>query len=50
MHENSNYLEFNEINISGKFIANGTLVMPNSLDDMLHSLDAEQYQFYSTVK
>ncbi|XP_055537022.1 vanin-like protein 2 [Wyeomyia smithii] len=49
MHENSNYLEFNEIRISGKFIANGTLVMPNSLDDMLHSLDADQYQFYSSV-
>ncbi|XP_053687721.1 vanin-like protein 2 [Sabethes cyaneus] len=48
MHENSNYLEFNEINISGKFIANGTLAMPNSLDDMLHSLDADRYQFYSS--
>ncbi|XP_058459439.1 vanin-like protein 2 [Malaya genurostris] len=49
MNENSNYLEFNEIAISGKFIANGTLVMPNSLDDMLHSLDVDQYQFYSSV-
>ncbi|XP_058838294.1 vanin-like protein 2 [Topomyia yanbarensis] len=49
MNENSNYLEFNEIFISGKFIANGTLVMPNSLDDMFHSLDADRYQFYSSV-
>lgn len=49
MYVNSNYLEFNEISISGKFIANGTLAMPNSLDDMLHSLDVDQYQFYSSV-
>ncbi|XP_055619362.1 vanin-like protein 1 isoform X2 [Toxorhynchites rutilus septentrionalis] len=49
MNENSNYIEFNEITISGKFVANGTLVMPNSLDDMLHSLDTDHYQFYSTV-
>ncbi|XP_058835739.1 vanin-like protein 2 isoform X2 [Topomyia yanbarensis] len=49
MNENSNYLEFNEISILGNFIANGTLVMPNSLDDMLHSLDADRYQFYSSV-
>lgn len=49
INENSNYLEFDEIEISGRFNANGTLVMPNSLDDMLHSLDADRYQFYSTV-
>lgn len=47
MNENSNYLEFNEIVITGRFIANGTLAMPNSLDDMLHSLDTERYRFYS---
>lgn len=49
MHENSNYIEFREIVIAGRFIANGTLAMPNSLDDMFHSLDASRYQFYSTV-
>ncbi|XP_039437734.1 vanin-like protein 2 [Culex pipiens pallens] len=47
MNENSNYLEFNEIVIAGRFIANGTLAMPNSLDDMLHSLDTDRYRFYS---
>lgn len=47
MNENSNYLEFNEIVITGRFIANGTLAMPNSLDDMLHSLDTDRYRFYS---
>ncbi|XP_062556375.1 vanin-like protein 1 [Armigeres subalbatus] len=46
---NSNYFKFNEVSISGSFIANGTLVMPSSLDDQFHSLDAKHYQFYSTV-
>lgn len=50
MNENSNYLEFNEVVIAGRFRANGTLAMANSLDDMLHPLDVAQYTFYSTVK
>lgn len=50
MNENSNYLAFNEIVISGKFRANGTLAMANSLDDMLHPLSVDQYTFYSSVK
>ncbi|KXJ71863.1 hypothetical protein RP20_CCG019509 [Aedes albopictus] len=49
MNENSNYLAFNEIVISGKFRANGTLAMANSLDDMLHPLSVDQYTFYSSV-
>lgn len=50
MNENSNYLEFNDIVIAGRFRANGTLAMANSLDDMLYPLDVDQYTFYSTVK
>ncbi|EAT32634.1 AAEL015161-PA [Aedes aegypti] len=49
MNENSNYLAFNEIVITGKFQANGTLAMANSLDDMLHPLSVDQYTFYSSV-
>ncbi|XP_055594724.1 vanin-like protein 2 [Uranotaenia lowii] len=49
LHENSNYLELEEIFIKGRFDANGTLAMPNSLDDMLHSLDKDYYQFHSVV-
>ncbi|XP_062561849.1 vanin-like protein 2 [Armigeres subalbatus] len=49
MNENSNYLEFNEIVITGKFQANGTLAMANSLDDMLYPLSPDQYTFYSSI-
>ncbi|XP_001657368.2 vanin-like protein 1 [Aedes aegypti] len=48
-HNSSGYLKFNRLSISGDFIANGTLAMPNSLDNKFHSLDAKHYQFYSTV-
>lgn len=49
MNENSNYLEFNEIVIAGRFLANGTLAMASSLDDMLHPLGVDQYRFYSSM-
>ncbi|XP_065082277.1 vanin-like protein 1 [Ochlerotatus camptorhynchus] len=49
MYENSHFFEFDQISISGDFIANGTLAMPSSLDDKFHSLDADRYLFHSTV-
>ncbi|XP_029720932.2 vanin-like protein 1 [Aedes albopictus] len=48
-HCNSNYLTFNNLTVRGDFIANSSLVMPSTLDNKFHSLDAKDYQFYSTV-
>ncbi|XP_049545833.1 vanin-like protein 2 isoform X2 [Anopheles darlingi] len=45
----SPYMEFTDITITGRFIANGTLAMPNTLDMAMYSLDAEQYQFSGDV-
>uniref|UniRef100_A0A2M4BIM1 Putative biotinidase and vanin n=1 Tax=Anopheles marajoara TaxID=58244 RepID=A0A2M4BIM1_9DIPT len=45
----SPYMEFTDITITGRFIANGTLAMPNTLDMAMYSLDADQYQFFNDV-
>ncbi|XP_050096101.1 vanin-like protein 2 [Anopheles aquasalis] len=45
----SPYMEFTDITITGRFVANGTLAMPNTLDMAMYSLDADQYQFSGDV-
>ncbi|XP_052888981.1 vanin-like protein 2 [Anopheles moucheti] len=49
LEHNSEYLQFNSISISGQFIANGTLAMPNTLDMRMYSYDASHYSFTADV-
>lgn len=50
LQHNSEYLQFNSISITGQFIANGTLAMPNTLDMRMYSYDASHYAFTAEVK
>ncbi|XP_040166988.1 vanin-like protein 1 [Anopheles arabiensis] len=49
LQHNSEYLQFNSISITGQFIANGTLAMPNTLDMRMYSYDASHYAFTAEV-
>uniref|UniRef100_A0A182QE48 CN hydrolase domain-containing protein n=1 Tax=Anopheles farauti TaxID=69004 RepID=A0A182QE48_9DIPT len=49
LQQNSEYIQFNSISISGQFIANGTLAMPNTLDMRMYSYDASHYGFTAEV-
>ncbi|XP_053679231.1 vanin-like protein 2 [Anopheles nili] len=47
--KNSGYMQFSAISISGQFIANGTLAMPNTLDMRMYSYDTSYYTFTSQI-
>ncbi|XP_035901126.1 vanin-like protein 1 [Anopheles stephensi] len=49
LQSNSEYLQFNSISITGRFIANGTLAMPSTLDMRMYSYDASHYRFTADV-